>query len=259
MPALCESSATFGAILEAQARNLQNCGAPPVAAALSVLPVELPPLQATGPNGLDRVKLESVAALYLYAELETAGLMQLAELIVDERVNLPIRDRDLAKMLDDFATAQSGGWYDGNRRAQVFQQLFDFSGQRDFRRILRLLCEELDKMSQTQNAGAQSHAARGVRMVIETLLTDIDRRQIAAVDYTAQVLNRQLRSAVAVLGQGGLHQLYQVRDMWTLVEKLAVSPNGAKPKVSDIVRRGQTGQYLLRWMAQHLAALQAQP
>ncbi|WP_299693077.1 hypothetical protein [uncultured Tateyamaria sp.] len=259
MVSLCQSALTFGSILEHQARTLQRYGAPVAAAALSVEPVQLPPLHATGPGGLDRTKLESIAALYMYAELETSGLMQLAELVVEQRVTLPIRDRELSKLLEDFATAQRGGWYDDSRRAQVFQQLFGFSGARDFRKLLRLLSTQLSQMAQARTNGDRQYAARGVGMVVEAVLTDMDRRQIASVGHTAQILNRQLRSAVAVLGHPGLHQLYQARDMWSLIEKLAVSPGGVPPKVSDIVRRAQTGQFMLRWLAEHLATLRAQP
>ena len=259
MVALCQSALTFGSILEHQARTLQRYGAPAMAAALSVEPVPLPPLHATGPDGLDRSKLESIAALYMYAELETSGLMQLAELIVEQRVTLPIRDRALSQLLEEFATAQRGAWYDDTRRAQVFQQLFGFGGARDFRKLLQLLATQLGKMAQALTPTDRQYAARGVGMVVETMLTDIDRRQIASVGHTAQVLNRQLRSAVAVLGHPGLHQLYQARDMWSLLEKLAVSPSGATPQVNDIVRRAQTGQFMLRWLAEHLGTLRAQP
>ena len=84
------------------------------------LRLQLPPVGMGGPLP-DAAILRVMAALYLYAEHEQAGLIPVAEVLVASRDSLAIQDVGTAGKMETFFQ-RSRQWYDRNERKLLFGQ-----------------------------------------------------------------------------------------------------------------------------------------
>ena len=257
--ALCLVSDRLGLSLARQAARLSAVGGPGVAQALSSYVGDLPPLgPAGGGSTLTRGIVEAFGGIYYYGELEEASLMALAELVVEERYTLSINDRSLFQALEDMATLMHRGWYDQSRRQTLFSQMLGFGATDGLRSRLRSVVDALLRLEQSGRFGPPSGSELvAVELAFAAMLNAIASRGGLGLERAAQVLNGQLRAALAVLGNAALHRMFRVHDMWGLVRALAVSPTGRQPDTTAIVDRAQAGAAIIGWAAGRVREISA--
>ncbi len=211
----------------------------------------LPPL---GPSGggarLTQAQVEAFAGLYYYGELETSRLMSVAEIVVEERYTLNLNDRKLFQALEEMADAMDRGWYDGERRAQIFSASLGFDTQDDFRRTLGNVAEALERYDEQSRYGGVSLApVATVEFAMGAALDQVGRRGRLGLERASQILNSQLRKAIAILGNASLQRLFGARNLWGLVGAIVVDANGLAPDFTTIADRAEAGAGMLGWIA----------
>src|SRR5439155_17658901 len=88
------------------------------------LRLHLPPLGFTGGSALpDPAALRIMAAMYLYAELEEAAVIPVAEVLTANRDTLPARSDAALQKLETF-WGKSPQWYDRAHRTSLFARRF---------------------------------------------------------------------------------------------------------------------------------------
>src|SRR5436190_7176992 len=121
---------TLGVAL-ATADVLLESSALSIAMAPADLQLHLPPLgDVGGPSGLSASTLHGVAAMYLQAELEQAGVILAAELLADARFQLDRVSPAAAAKLERFASARRE-WPNRAARGLVFARLFGLGSVTD--------------------------------------------------------------------------------------------------------------------------------
>lgn len=257
--ALCATSDQLGLSLDRQSARLSAAGGPGVSQALSSFIGELPPLSPGGTgNALTRGIVEAFGGLYYYGELEEASLMALAELVVEERMSLRITDRTLFQALEDMATLINQGWYDQARRDAIFAQMLGFGSDNDIRLQLGSVVEALTQFDQSRVYGqASQREVAAIEFSFGAMLNGMASRGGLGLERAAQVLNGQLRAALAVLGNAELHRIFRVQDMWGLVRTIAITPFGQQPDTTAIVDRAQAGAAIIGWAAGRLGEISA--
>lgn len=258
--ALCLASDILGRSLAQQASRLLAAGGPDVARALSFVG-DLPPLdQSSGSGQLTQSAIEAYAGLYYYGELELASLIALAELVVEQRFELmaQINDRALLEAMDVMEDQMRRGWYDQVRRGAIFRNMLGLGEAADIRASLTSVVEALARFDQGLRYGAPSQSdGIAVEFAMATFLAAVGSRAGLGLERAAQVLNGQLRQALAILGNAALHRVFRVNDIWQLVRELAVTPDGTQPDVIAIVERAQSGAAIIGWMAGKLPQITA--
>ncbi|MDJ0994561.1 MAG: hypothetical protein QNI90_13375 [Dinoroseobacter sp.] len=258
--ALCLASDILGRSLAHQAARLSATGGPDVARALSFVG-DLPPLESSGAGGaLTRSAIEAYASLYYYGELELTSLIALAELVVEQRFELmaQINDRALLEALDVMEDQMRRGWYDQARRETIFRNMLGFGESNDIRASLMSVTEALARFDQSLRFGSTSQAdGIAVEFAMASFLAMAGNRVGLGLERASQVLNGQLREALAILGNAALHRAFRVNDIWQLVREVAVTPDGSQPDVTAIVERAQSGAAIIGWMAGRLPQITA--
>jgi hypothetical protein len=219
----------------------------------------LPPIGIGGGGPFpDTASLRVLAALYLYAEHEQAGLVPVAEVLVASRDTLPIQDVATAGKMEAFYQ-RSRDWYDRDQRRQLFGRLFglgpgsDQSGNHDFQRIFGAFC-----LAVTASAAAARFGRPGPyeeTHVVETalqLLGNLGARQYGSALVAARVLHDQLAAAVDLLTDKSLQAAFQAHGLWDLLGKIM---GDQAPDFGRLSHRGQNGQHLLEWLASAMPQL----
>jgi hypothetical protein len=227
------------------------------------LRLNMPPLGYPGTGSQpDAASLRVLGALYLYAELEQAGLIPVAEVMAQNRATLPVQDLAGAGKLESFARAMQN-WYDRQHRGTLFARLFGLGEaatndqgvlvNRDFERALAAFCLAIVAYAGngpfTVRSGYESaHLATSA----VDLLSNLGGRQFGNTLFAARSIHDELLHAIDLLNDRGIQSAFQAHDMWNLLAK--VIGDGA-PDFGRLVHRGQTGQRLMEWLASALAQL----
>jgi hypothetical protein len=238
------------------------------------LRLEIPPVAGSDrPPPPEAVR--GLAALYLHAELEQAGVVPVAELLAAERLSIDVRSVEAAARLDRFAR-RSAEWYGREQRAVLFARLFgDGPGagagagphggadvNREFGERLAALCHELDTAAQmgrdpyrrrSSSYGAQANAY--VRRAALDLLTNVSPRLRGNALVAGQRLQEQLREAIALLDDPAVGSVFGARGLWATVRAVL---GDQTPDLGRLVDRGQSGQRVLLWLASVLPRLGGQ-
>jgi hypothetical protein len=231
------------------------------------LRLDLPPL-LDGSSSPSAATLRLAGALYLQAELDQAGIVIAAELLVYARDGLAIHDT-LAKKLEDYAQAmRSAGtseWIDAARRAQLYARMFGVGAgagaadgvtrtNRAFEQMLAALCaailrvEAAFRWSSTPDAMLDA----SVRFAARALLLNLGAQQYGVSSITASRLDRQLRASIGILGDEELGGMLGLHGVWA-VAKALLGANA--PDAGRHAARGAAGQTLLHWLATVLPAI----
>jgi hypothetical protein len=225
-------------------------------------------LPALGPSGagaqIDRSTLETLAALYLQAELEDAAVIPVAEALADEAGTLQVRDTDAAVKLDDFAAKMRSGWYDRRRRAAIFARVFGMGAASteeppglvndSFPTQLATFAQAIvgieNEASWQGRLGGRATAH--LELAAQGLLDSLGRRAFANALIAARTIQEQLAAALAILGHKGVMPLFRARTAWDVIRNI-LGPD--TPDLARIVGRGQSGLRLLGWLAANLGAV----
>jgi hypothetical protein len=199
-------------------------------------------------------------SLYLAAELEQAGVVPIAELLVEQRDTLNLTSYEAAAKLDDFATRQHQ-WYDRAGRTQVYARLFGIGAgatndggavvNREFVPLFAGLCKAL-----AQYADTGTHSSVGLEAAVHTaaqmLLANVAPRGLGNTLLAARRLQDQVRRAVDILRDQAIDALVGAR---TLQQAIVNILGKDAPDVQRLIDSGLSGQVVLEWLATKLPQL----
>jgi hypothetical protein len=208
-------------------------------------------------------QLRAIAALYLQAELEQAGIIPLAESLVELRDNLPYLNPAGAALLEDFYRRQRD-WYDRNRRDALFARVFGIGrgalngygpgSNRGFQQLFASLCSALVGYAEDMRWGQQPgpHREAILRVAALDLLGNLGPLAYGNTQPAAHDIQDQLQRAIDLLSHPDIGAVFQARGMWDTVRK-AYGPKA--PDLGRFVTRGQSGMRLLNWLADVLTQI----
>lgn len=246
-------------------RLAQDCLRPALAQSFAAnedpLRLDLPPMLNAAGQAPDAAMLRVMAALYLQAEMEQAGVIPVAELLAQSRRTLEVRSVRVSRKLDEFAERARHQWYDRPSRSQTFARLFgagadprDGAANRDFQQRLATLCFALANYQRDyfwgQTPGPTREAA--MRESARSLLFNLGPRQYGNLPNAARLIQEQLRAAIDLLNDPDLASLFRARGMWEVLRQVLGRDT---PDLGRLVTRGQTGLRLLDWLASVIPAL----
>jgi hypothetical protein len=203
--------------------------------------------------------LKAMSALYLAARVEETGLLQAAEILVQQRAVLRVPATTGAK-LEDMAR-RAPRWYSRDQRALLYARLFGLGpsaatdpsgGGSRFEPLLAALCSAIAAQARSDVA----HYPGAVALAGADLATTAGNVYGGAMALAVPRLNDQLRRAIDVLADPGVGTLVRARGLWQTLQRL-LEPN--VPDIRRLLECGRHGQRILFWLATALPALQASP
>ena len=252
----CATSLAAEAVLDRRAARLAQAGAlGTMALSTPDFIGSIPPIGGRGGvgSGVTRSQVEAFGALYYHGELDVSGLMTIAELMVEERFTLNIRDRVAFEALEAMATEMDRGWYDTERRNQIFVPTLGFGSSNDVRRELQHLTAALTRYEREISYGPTSFdPIANVDFAMSAMLDTVGRRGALGLERAATVLNGQLRLALAVVGNTSIQRQFGAREMWGLLGVLLDDGSGHRPNFAQISGRAESGAAILGWIAQRI-------
>src|SRR5262249_33287076 len=189
-----------------------------LAAGEAPLRLDLPPMLAGAGHAPDAATLRMMAALYLQAEMEQAGVIPVAELLAQSRRTLEVRGASASRKLDEFAERARHQWYDRQSRGQTFARLFgvgadprDGGANRDFQQRLATLCFALTNYQRDYFWGQMPSPTReaALRESARLLLFNLGPRQYGNLPNAARLIQDQLRAAIDLLNDPDLGSLFR--------------------------------------------------
>lgn len=252
----CATSLAAEAVLDRRAARLAQAGVPGTMALSRPDYIgSIPPIGGGGVAGssVTRSQVEAFGALYYHGELDASGLMTIAELMVEERFTLNIRDRVAFEALEAMATEMNRGWYDAERRNQIFVPTLGFGSGNDVRRALQNLTAALTRYEREISYGPASFdRIVNVDFAMSAMLDTVGRRGSLGLERAATVLNGQLRLALAVVGNTSIQRQFGAREMWDLLGILLDDGSGGRPDFTQISGRAESGAAIFGWIAQRI-------
>lgn len=232
-----------------------------IPAASDPLRLDLPSIGAGGGTIPSAATLRVFASLYLGSELEQAGVVAIAELLVQERYGLPLTDIAGASKLETFATNEHQ-WYPQATRTQLYARLFG-SGpaatndagtmvNREFVGLLGTLCRAVVAFASATLDATSSASEPVVREAATELVGNLAERALGNTLLAARRLEDQLRAAIDILRDPAICALVGARTLQQAI--VAILGSGA-PDVQRLIDAGLNGQKLLEWLADRAAAL----
>jgi hypothetical protein len=232
------------------------------AAAADPLRIDLPPL--LGPEAgaaLTADAMRRLAALYLYAELEQAGVIPVAAWLAEARYELHGLTTATARRLEAFAQRQRS-WPDRPQRERLFARLFGTASggggdaapaaNRAFPPLFAALCAELAHWADEPLPSAAREAA--LRAGAGAVTHNLAPHQFGNTAAAAAAIHTQLEAALAILGDPDLGALVQARGPWNTLRALLGSD---APDLGRLITRGQSGLAVLTWLGSALGVLAA--
>ncbi len=220
-----------------------------LAAAEDPLGLDLPPrLTEDLPDGQT---MSVIGSLYLFGELEEAGVIVAAELLADERDSFALPSAEAARRLDAFAQRRSE-WPDRAARERLYARLFgatDAPGapvNREFHTRLGTLCHALASYGAAGRYGEHPAAAREIAVALSAqgLLEGLRVRGLGSAVAGARRAAAQTRQALELLDDPGIGVLVGGRGVWDTLARLF---GAGAPDCRRLVDRGQSGQHVLGW------------
>ncbi|CAN7462415.1 hypothetical protein [Paraburkholderia hospita] len=262
---------SLGETLALASAGLDQCDAAQFALGPDPFHLDLPPLQgATGLHNLNAATQRAIAAMYLEAELEQAGVILAAELLAQSRNELPVRSANAARKLQAFAD-NSRRRPTRDDRDRLFVRLFGIGrgsadaqpglANHDFLRLLLGVCEALQIATAPAvmlPAGGGTMPAARVRSAVALLLDNLAVRQFGNTLIAGREIDAALREAIAVLTDAGIQRYFGSSGLWDTLRRIY---RDLTPDLGRIITRGQAGMHLMHWIADNpaLFALRADP
>lgn len=228
------------------------------------LRLDLPPLLGADSGGLSPQALRAVAALYFQAELEQAGVIPVAELLVEARLQQAFGSVRVAEKLEAFAQRGRGRWYDRAHRQQLFARLFGTGPaatndagatvNREFEQRLAGLCLALARYAADLrfSSGASSGSEAAVRTAAVGLLSNLAPRQFGNTLIAGRLIQEELQAAIDLLNDPEVGALFGVRGLWPTLRQIL---GDQAPDLQRLVDRAQAGLRLIEWLAAALPQL----
>jgi len=222
--------------------------------------IDLPPvLDGAGLSSITPETLRALAALYLDAELEQAGLPFAAELLADHRMELPLASAEAARALEQFALLRREH-YNRQQRDVLYARLFGLgaaasgsASNNDFQRRLAAFSQAVLRQAEPPlYGGSQAMRDSAVRWASQQLAANLAARPYGNALMAGTRLQAYLHAAIELLTHPALLRDFAVPGLWPLLAKLF---GAATPDQGRFVSRGQAGLQLLQQLADWLPLL----
>jgi hypothetical protein len=226
------------------------------------LRLDLPPLGGAG-AGATPDALRAMAALYLQAELEQAGIIPVAEMLAQSRTEQSMGSPHIAVKLEAYAERMHR-WYDRPHRDQLFARLFGIGGgatneggntvNREFQQAFATLCHAIVRYSDDYRYSRWPSLAQEsqVRQSALSVAMNLGARQFGNTLVAGRLIQEQLQASIELLRDPDLGVLFQSQGLWATLRKI-LGPD--TPDLDRLVSRGQSGLHLLNWLATVVAKL----
>jgi hypothetical protein len=221
------------------------------------LRIDFPPLPPMSREAtITASALRMLAALYLQANLEQAGILPVAEFLGAARDQLQFLSTEAARKLEPFARPPQSAYTRAQREA-LFGRVFGISGTQqanhEFEQLLATLCLSLMRCELELRLANDLGAARkaGLRYSAQALLFNLAPRQFGNTLFAAQAIDQQLRLAVAALTDASLLSQFGARTLWDVI-RFVVDP---APDAGRHLARGEAGLAVLKWLGSILGNL----
>jgi hypothetical protein len=215
------------------------------------LQLNLPPL-LSGPDMITPQALRGLAAMYLQAELEQAGLIFVVELLADAADHLALVSATAARKLEDFRQRRRD-WYDHPRRESLFARVFGFGATQDdinhdFQSTFANFCAACVRYANELSWTRTSTVTGEVRLRQSAIAValNLTPRQYGNTLLAGRLIGEQLNASIDVLSDPGIASHFGARDMWDTLRKI-LGPQ--TPDLGRLITRGQSGMRLLNWLA----------
>lgn len=215
------------------------------------LRIDLPPLPATSRNAtITASALRVLAALYLQANLELAGVLPVAELIGAARDQLPYLSVEATRKFEPFSHPPQDS-YTRSQRAALFGRVFGLGStepqNHELEQLLAALCLSLTRCEQEVRLSGDIGAARDadLRYSAQAVLFNLAPRQYGNSLFAARAIDQQLRQAVSALTDASLLSQFGARTLWDVI-RFVVDP---APDAGRHLARGESGMAVLNWLA----------
>jgi hypothetical protein len=225
------------------------------------LRLDLPPLPAGSRDAaITTSALRALAAMYLQAHLEDAGVLAIAELLGQSRDQLRFIDAAAAQKLEPFARPPHDA-YTRPQREAIFARVFGLGGatqqttaNHEFEQLLATLCVALQRCDEDLRLPGGAGAARvaALRYAASAVLFNLASRQYGNTLPATRTIDRQLRQALAALSDRSILTQFRAANLWQVVRAVA---GEATPDLGRLLARGQSGMHVLVWLANVLGAL----
>ncbi|MBK7616743.1 MAG: hypothetical protein IPJ08_20695 [Burkholderiales bacterium] len=222
--------------------------------------IDLPPVQGdAAASSISPDTLRALAALYLDAELEQAGLPFAAELLADHRLELPLTSAEAARALEQFALLRREH-YNRPQRDALYARLFGLGAaangsgsNNDFQRRLAAFAQAVLRQTEPPlYGGSQALRDSAVRWASQQLAANLAVRPYGNALMAGTRLQTYLRAAIELLTHPALLRHFAVTGLWPLLAKLF---GAATPDLGRFVSRGQAGLQMLQQLADWLPLL----
>ena len=234
-------------------------------AAAGDLFIDLPDLGGGAAGEVSAAALETMASLYLAAEVEETYLPAVAEQLALHRFGLNLTDAGAAAELERLAEAMDGAWVGRELRNQIFLRVFGIgqsdpslggsAANREFEPLFARLCGALAQLGRSSGPwGAEPGTSLRAVVAAQAVVGNLGARMQGNTLIVTERLTRQLSLSVAALNHQGLTTLFMGRTAWDVVRGV-LGPD--TPDLLRPVTRGQTGLRLLSFLAGRIAAIQA--
>jgi hypothetical protein len=215
----------------------------------------VPPPIGMDSHDIDGAALEALAGLYLMAQLEQAGVLVAAELVIAHRASLDLTSLEAAQRLEE-AAAEAREWVPALDREQLFARVFGTAGartsgqdlsNREFPQLLAELCSAIDDFASSAAifGPPPSQLRSGLARSIQRLKGNLALRQYGSTLVAARRIAGQARQSIEILNHPGIIQLARGRTMWDVV-RATWEPN-EQPDLERLVTSGQAGQLVIGW------------
>ena len=222
--------------------------------------IDLPGLNdGSGPSVILPDSMRALAALYLDAELEQAGLPFAAELLAQHRFELPLQNPEAARVLERFERLRRDH-LNRQQRDSLYARLFgigaaagESGSNNDFQRGLAALAQAVLRQAEAPlYGGSVAMRDSAVRWAAKQLAANLASRPYGNAVAAGSRLQSYLREAIAVLTHPGLLSHFAVPGLWPLLSRLF---GAATPDQGRFVTRGQSGLQLLQQLAEWIPLL----
>lgn len=207
--------------------------------------IDLPP---GTPNALDRSQLQAAAPLYFSSELESAGLLPTAELVVGLFASGAI-----TQPLGPTAQLLHAYWRGRRERLQTSERDAIFARVIEaphFDRLMTALCQAIV----AQADGSDLHEG----VILETTAMNLGEFLAQRMDPMATIAARDIveniNTALAFLRDRLLQTAFAATSLWALLAVAGASKGQSDGAIRNHVERGRAGQIVLLWLADHYSA-----
>jgi hypothetical protein len=211
--------------------------------------IELPPVVG---GDLSQTALVSLGALYLFSQLDQAGVIVAVEALVEARADLSLRDDRCAEALEAFAL-EARSLPGRTERESIYARLFGegaqsslaASGNHDFSAQLAAVCTAVLHLADSYRVSGRGPSAglfAPLQFAAQNLVQGLALHAGADVTYRTRRIHTLLVRALSVLALDGVTSYFGAHNAADVVRTIL---GGQGVDLASAQRRGLSGQQLI--------------